>query len=265
MTLQQILDHLYSRLNKDQSGNTYNLKRFNNDLLVANIEMFNYYYGLIQGYQPTMPIPAISAEVTQAVTDAMRRLTVNMGGDGPTDLGPLTVTNGVALIPENYGHVDYINYTYVDKSCGGTASYPLFDILTGAQWNNRINSSILNEGVEKYPYCNFQKDYIQFRPKDIERVNFVYWRLPKTPIYDYYIGVQKNIVFMPEGTAHTLLPGEVGSASQTSGTVFSKTIPLDWPDEVHPDFANFLLGYIADNLRSGDMANSVQRRKLQGT
>jgi len=266
MTVDQILQHLYSRINKDQSGNTYNIDRFNNDMLVANIEMFSWYYGLPQGYQPGVPLPSVSAEITQKVTDSLRHLIVNMGGDGPSDPGPLSVVNGIAILPKDYVHVDYINYSYIDTACSGKVTYPLIDVLTGAQWSNRISSATLNESgkIEFYPYCNFQKDYIQFRPKNISFVNFVYWRSPKAPRYDYYIDVNDNIVYMPEGTSHTLLPGETGSAGQTSGTVFSTTSQLEWPEDVHPDFANFLLSYIADNLRSQELKQSSELRKANG-
>lgn len=264
MTLEEILKHIYSRVNKDQSGNTYNIDRFNNDLLVANIEMFSYYYGLPQGYQPGRPIPPVAAEITQKVIDSLKHLTVNMGGEGPSDPGPLTVTNGIATIPEDYVHVNYINYAYANNSCGGKITYPPIDVLTGAQWSNRINSTILNEKVEKYPYCNFQNGYIQFRPKDIQFVNFVYWRAPKRPFYDYYIGVQDNVVFMPEGTSHFLQPGETGSEGQTNVLVNSKTQSLEWPDDVHPDFANVILGYVSDNLRSPDLKQSQVLRQNTG-
>lgn len=264
MTLQELLDHIYSRVNKDQSGNTYNIDRFNNDLLVANIEMFSYYYGLPQGYQPGRPLPTVSAEITQKVIDSLKHLTINMGGDGPNDPGPLTVTNGIAIIPEDYVHVDYINYAYMDKACGGKLTYPSIDILTGGQWSNRINSTILNEKVEKYPYCNFQNGYIQFRPKDIQFVNFVYWKAPKRPYYDYYIGVNDNIVFLPEGSSHLLQPGETGSQGQNSGLVNSLTVELEWPEDVQPDFANLILGYVSDNLRSGDLKQSQILRQQQG-
>lgn len=264
MTLQEGLEHIYSLVNKDQSGNTYNIQRYNNDLLVANIEMFSYYYGLPQGYQPGAPLPAVSAEVTQKVTDSLRHLLINMGGDGFADPGPLTVTNGIANIPEDYVHLSFMNYSYRDSACGGKVKYPMIDVLTGAQWSNRINSSILNEKVEKYPYCNFQNTYIQFRPKDIQFVNFCYWRSPKRPYYDYYITVDDAIVFLPAGTTYVLKPGETGSTGQTSGQVQSLTVELEWPTDVHPDFFNLILGYVGVNLRSGDIKGASDQRKALG-
>lgn len=266
MNLQQILDHIYSRVNKDQSGNTYNLNRYNNDLLVANLEMFSYYYGLPQGYAPGAPFPAVSAEITQKVTDSLRHLVVNMGGDGPNDPGPLVLTNGVAIIPSDYVHYDYMNYTYISSACGnGKTKYPPITVLTGADWSTRVNSEILNFKVEKYPYCNFQKDYIQFRPKTIQYVNFAYWRSPKTPYYDYYKDANDNVVFMPTGTSHLLTAGETGSAGQTAGTsVVSTTVELEWPVDTHADFANIILGYVSDNLRSEFLKQSSEMRKSSG-
>lgn len=266
MTLQQILDHIYSRVNKDQSGNTYNINRFNNDLLVANLEMFTYYYGLPQGYQPGAPFPAVEAEITQKVTDALVRCRVDMGGSAPTDPGPMLVNaNGIANIPDDYVHVSFMNYTYVKDPCDPSkVSYPVITPLPGALWSTRIDSDTLNFRVEKFPYCLFKAKTIQFMPKNIGMVNFSYWRSPKTPYYDYYKDANDNVVFMPTGTSHTLTAGEVGSQGQTSGTVFSTTVELEWPVDNHPFFTNLMLSYVSDNLRSEFLKQSAERSKSMG-
>lgn len=265
MTLEEGLQHIYSIVNKDQSGNTYNINRYNNDLLVANIEMFSWYYGLPQGYQPGMPLPAVSADITKKVTDSLRHLLVNMGGNDSSDPGPLVVnSSGIATIPSDYVHVDYMNYTYIDKACGGKKTHPTIDELTGPQWSNRRNSLILNDNNRKYPYCNFQHNYIQFMPEDIGYINFCYWRAPKKPVYDYYITAQRKVIYLPPGTAHNLQAGEVGSDGQTSGQVYSKSVELEWPEDVHPDFFNLILTYVGVNLRSPDVEGYSQNRKTSG-
>lgn len=264
MTLQDIFDHINSRTNKDQSGNTYNPQRFNSDLKVANLEMFNYLYGLPQTYQPGMPLPKIAFEITQRITDDLRALKVNMGGDDINDPGPLVVDqNGNAKYPPDYVHYSSMNYSYKD-GCKTDVKSPMIDVLTDAQWSSRINSVIKNKNVKKYPYCNFQANYIRFRPKDIQYVNFVYLRAPRTPFYDYYISSDDSIVFLPSGTSRVLQPGEIGSEGQTSGVVFSKTVELEWPEHVHPDFANLMLSYVADNLRSQLLKQSAELRKKAG-
>jgi len=266
MTLQQILDHIYSRVNKDQSGNTYNINRFNNDLLVANLETFTYYYGLPEGYQPGAPFPAVSAEITQKVTDSLRHLRVDMGGSATGDPGPMVVnSDGIAPIPEDYVHLSFMNYTYIKDACDTTIpAYPVITPLPGAEWSSRKNSSTLNFRVEKFPYCNFKSNTIEFRPKDIGFVNFSYWRSPLTPHYDYYKDANDAIIFLPTGSYHNLLPNEVGSAGQTSGMVNSTTVELEWPTDTHPTFANLMLSYVSDNLRSEFLKQSSEQRKRMG-
>ena len=265
MTLQDIWDHIYSRTNKDQSGNTYNPERFNVDLKTANIEMFSKMYGLPTDYSPGVAIPRVAYSVTQRVKDDLRHLVVNMGGVAAGDPGPLEVnSDGIAYLPEDYIHVSAMNYTYVDGNCNQKIKYPKFDVLTDQQWSEAIGNVTMNYRVAEFPYCTFRKNYIEVRPKTIQHINFVYLRTPITPFYDYYVDSNDAIIYLPHGTRYNLQPGETGSAGQTNVQVQSNSVELEWPVEVHPDICNLLLSYVADNLRSQELKQSAEMRKASG-
>jgi hypothetical protein len=256
MTLQDIWDHIYSRTNKDQSGNTYNPERFNVDLKTANIEMFSKMYGLPTDYSPGVAIPRVAYSVTQRVKDDLRHLVVNMGGVAAGDPGPLEVnSDGIAYLPEDYIHVSAMNYTYVDGNCNQKIKYPKFDVLTDQQWSEAIGNVTMNYRVAEFPYCTFRKNYIEVRPKTIQQI---------TPVYDYYVDSNDAIIYLPPGTRYNLQPGETGSAGQTNVQVQSNSVELEWPVEVHPDICNLLLSYVADNLRSQELKQSAEMRKASG-
>lgn len=263
MNLQEILDHINSRTNKDQSGNTYRIDRYNTDLRGASDEMFSWLYGLPQQYRPGMPLPMVGYEITQLITDNLRGLKVNMGGPEINDPGPLLVnSDGVAVIPSDYVHHGSMNYGRA-LACGNV-TYPPIEVLADDEWSAVINSPLRMNRLDKYPICNFQNGYMRFLPKGIGFVNFVYLRSPKTPFFDYYIDVTNAVIYMPPGTSHTLQPGEMGSQGQTSGTLVSQTVELEWPENTHMDFANIILSYVSDNLRDAFIKQSAERRKEKG-
>lgn len=268
LKLTDIYTHILTRVNKDQSGNTYRIDQLNVDLKIANTEMFSVLYGLPQNYQPGAPIPPVAFEVTQRILDDLKACKVNMGGPGSNDPSPLAVQNGVAQIPKDYVHFVRMNYTDSGGGeCGIEGTLPLrkIEILTDAQFADRITNYIKNKQVSSYPYCNFQGTYIEFRPKWVNQyVNFVYLRMPKEPYLDYVVRPDGSYLFLEQGQVYQLQPGEVYSTGQVWGQVLSKTQELEWTDEVKPEIANIILGYIADNLRQPYLKESSELRKKQG-
>lgn len=268
LTLVNIYDHIFTRVNKDQSGNTYRLDQFNTDLSVANTEMFSWLYGLPQEYKPGMPIPAMAFEVTQRILDDLKQCKVNMGGYGTNDPSPLNVVEGIAQIPSDYVHFVRMNYVQVSsnkcKAPEGKVNRKI-EILTDAQWADRVGNYVKNKKVDQYPYCNFQREYIEFRPFWKQQfVNFVYLRMPKTPFLDYVINPDGSTIFLNPGQVYVLQPGQVYRTGQLTGFVSSQTVELEWSEEVKPEIANIILGYIADNLREPFLKQSGEMRKKQG-
>lgn len=268
LTLVDIYDHIFTRVNKDQSGNTYGLNQFNVDLGVANTEMFSYLYGLPQAYRPGAPLPPVAFEVSQRIIDNLKNCKVNMGGPGANDASPLEVINGVANIPPDYVHFVRMNYI---QALGEECKTPNnkisrnIEILTDAAFADRIGNYIKNKDVAAYPYCNFQASYIEFRPKwDYQMINFVYLRMPKRPYLDVVVRPDGSYKFLAQGQIYLLQPGEVSLSGVTSGQVVSQTQELEWDDEVKPEIANIIIGYIADNLRQPYLKQSAEMRKAKG-
>lgn len=260
MTLQDILDWANVRIAKEQRGGAFSPEQYNTALMFLNVEVFKKEYGLPEQYRPGEPLPAITYEITQKIIDDMRLIKVRMdGSDGP----PLMIDqNGVASVPEDYIHRTAIRYQYILP--GRDPEMTEVDVVTDGEWASRLGNSITRP-TKQNPCCTFYGKKIQFEPRDLVAVEFVYLRLPVTPVYDYYFKADGQITYLPPGTSHLLASGEIGSAGQTAGaTVVSKTVELEWPPDMHPDIANLIYKTMAGNLRDVFAYQDATQRQAKG-
>lgn len=251
INLDDILQHAYNRLNKEQSGNTYGPDQYNQDLPFLFYHFLNKRYGQPINWRPGMPMPAFGFEVTQLMTDDLSELKVVMGGNGPLDPGALTVaSNGYATLPSDYFHYAAMNGFYTAGECDDTM-LPTIEVCTDQQFSNNLTHYSRNKFAEKEPYCNFQSFGIQFMPKNIGMVRFAYLRRPATPFYDYYTNVDTGQIFyLPVGAIFTATTTDVYRTGATSGTFTSQSVDLEAPEYLMDDFANCLVDLMSENLRS---------------
>jgi hypothetical protein len=225
MNLQEILNFVNLQVNKDQSGNALNKEEYNLCLKVANIEYFNWLYGLPQDYQPGRPIPRVAYEMNSYVTDSLKNFKIKMGG---TDAPMFVDSNGKSPYPEDYVHESSIRF-----------QNSKVEIVKDDHVGDRLEHSIMKPEM-KYPIVVFYSDHLQFYPKNLGKVEFTYLRMPTTPIY-----------------ASTIVnDGHVYDAANST--------ELEWPKSNHPDFLQFVLEYVAVNLREGMVYQNTLRRKAQG-
>ena len=267
MLLKNLFEHIYTRVNKDQSGNTYGINRFNIDCEAANLELFSYLYGLPQGYRPGQPLPPVSYEVTQRITDALKTCKVVMGGRAITDPSPLVVSNGIATIPNDYVHHSRMNYAFKDiNNCNNPkVDYRVIEVITDAEWSSRIANDLRNKNADRYPYCVYNSTYIEFTPAwDNQNVIFTYLRSPKKPFLDYVKKADTSYYYLAQGQVYNLEAGDVYRTGQTTGQVISQTQELEWSPDSHLEFANLIVGYISENLRSQFLYQTSEQRKAKG-
>ena len=238
MNLQELLDYLNFVINKEQSGNSLKPKNYNTLLYVSNIEYFNKKFGLPEEYRPGHPFPSQAWETTQNMTDSLRKFKVKLGYDNT----PLVISsNGKADIPANYAHYSSLRYNLaINENCDSTISMRSIDILTDAQWADRVGSSI-NPPSYEYPICMFQNNYIQFLPLDLKFVEFTYLRFPETPSYIYTVDSYDNIVYDA-----------------------INSIQLEWEDNDIMNIAKLILSKIGINLRETSIVNYAEMQKQMG-
>jgi hypothetical protein len=136
------------------------------------------------------------------------------------------------------------------------------DILTDQELDDR-RTNTLSVPLDEYPAAIINNNLINIYPNNITSAEFTYLRKPLTPVYDYYIDANANEVYLAAGTFHTLTTDETGSAGQTSGTVTSLTVELDWDELFHVVFCNEVLSRVGINLKDGMVEQYINQAKQE--
>lgn len=166
MNIYEIYQGVLFYLNKDQFGRHFSVDKFNSMIPVVEIDLFKQRYGLPQEYQPGMPLPRMSYEITQKISDDVSPMKVWMGS--PNGPSPLAVNaDGIAQIPQDYVHF---------SSSRTMEGYPV-EMLTDASFNERIMNPNRTPSF-RYPIMTMYSGVLQFMPHDLVNVHFVYLRLP---------------------------------------------------------------------------------------
>jgi hypothetical protein len=210
---------------KDISGGYIPPNDFNDSVAILTNKMVRKYYGLPEQYQPGSPIPAISWEISQLVTDYLSQLK-------PTVILPVD-KNGIATRPGDYLHKSSIGVSWIkvventeaqtksEECCDegetiqttkaklGKTQYDVTWVpVTVVSDNERYAwlGSELRKPTKEYPIAVFEdNDKIQFYPQNIKSVKFTYIRYPKTPKWNYTI-VKGIPVYSATGSQDIELP-----------------------------------------------------------
>jgi hypothetical protein len=220
--------------NKDQSGTAYSIIQFNNAMQSANIDLFKQRYGLPEEYTPGMPIPRMSYEVTQKMKDDLRVC---------KEVSTLPVDSlGEMVLPDNYVHVTDVTFVkYTNQCCGKPpkVSRRTVERIDDDKWSERLSNSIKTPSKD-YPVCNFLKDAIRIEPRDLGYVEFSYLRVPSQPIWGYQTTTGME-VYDP-----------------------ATSVNFDWNEILFTDVAKLIVGYLAINLRDGELAAAMEQYKTKG-
>lgn len=238
MNIWEIYQFIQFRANKEQSGRSYTPDQFNLACKAVNIEYFKLKAGLPEEYQVGAPMPRQAWQLTQKITDDLRKFMHVMGVDGPQ----LQINRyGLATLPSNYVRESSIVYDYAQTNdCETEEGWVQVEVVTDAVWADRLSSSIKYADKE-YPICRFIGDRIEFRPKTLKTVNMTYLRMPEAAVLGYTIDNNNDIVYNP-----------------------STSTQFEWPEDTHTDLANSLYSWLGENLNSPLMIQQAERRKLQG-
>lgn len=103
----------------------------------------------------------------------MHQLKVKKGEGSP----PLYVIDGYADIPTDY-------FFFLSMNAPSGSDYTPIRKCDDETFNYLRNSSV-EYPDSQYPICRFLDTQIQFLPTSILYVNFVYYKVPPTPVYGY--------------------------------------------------------------------------------
>jgi hypothetical protein len=231
MTLGEIWAYIQTRVFSDFAGGYVAPDVINSLLPIVNRELFNEVYARY--------------EKDQKASDDMRPFVVTLGTNG---LPIVPIVDGVFSLPSDYLHYSSLRvlkqYTEDTVLCKKFMQESVAtDIYTDDQWSNIISGRGLIKPTLSRPKATIENNTVHVLPVDYLAANFSYIRQPLDPFMDYtgiVVGIEFDVEFLPEGGVHngTVLP--IGTPS--------RTINLEWPDQMHLDFANRMLTHVAQRL-----------------
>jgi hypothetical protein len=221
MTLQEILNKVYSALGKDQFGGYITPDDYNAAIRYVNIEQMN---DLLKVFEE-------KREITDDLLPFVKTI-------GDSDTVPLYQDSyGYVEIPEDYWY--YVRSYFADSVNDCDTSYPLMrpiEFLNQADFGYRIGTDILKPTI-KHPIAAIQNGKWWVLPKANLPVVFTYLRTPNSPNYDYYTQ-SGDIIYLPPGSTNPI----TGQPSTS--------VEFEWVESVHLNLIQLLVKYFSINIRS---------------
>jgi hypothetical protein len=224
MTQTEIYRYVNALWNADDMGGLLNLKEYNDAQKEVNLTMFN---------------DAI-AELSASMRGPMPELILSSKMLRPfvTESAALTPTAGTIAL--NTQLTSYAFLLKVRTSAAYQGSIREIPLVDHADLANRM-SNLMREPLKYHPVCTIDGNNLKIKPTDVTPVIIDYLAFPTTPIFDYYIDANDNVVPMAVAATHALVAGETYSDGTTTGTKTSTTIELEWGSEYHFQYINLLL------------------------
>lgn len=228
MTLDDLINALNSRLNKDQAGRVTSPRRINPFLSLVNIKLFNTKAGLPEEYVPGQPLPRQAIDLNAQISEDLDFCLVHaphklVGGDGIPR-------------PKDFARMYYMSVVHQEK--GKPPVHRPVSIIFGNE-RSKVFSSPWKKPTKRNPVAILEGGSFKVWPLGIH-VDLAYYRVPKTPFFDYII-VNQIPQYLPPGGTHdgTVLP---------AGTP-SRSVELEWPEPVHTTFLDMLTSEVASSIK----------------
>jgi hypothetical protein len=255
LTLQEGFDYLNWIINKNQRGNSISPSQYQLQLKSANLDMFDI------ELKKLLSIKAVPFEVQNRIfqNSPLKRFTVQYShpnDDGnrfdlPADFEQPNVQNAVVTIDNKpvIRPLDIVSEEYLQS----------------------IQLNFVARDLVKNPVAVIRGSDLIVVGKNIIRIDLVYFRLPVIPVYDYCIGANDKVIYMPIGShlvwqttpgpggeTITSLIDKEGATIATNiskigwvpGTNYvSQTIELEWDASFHIPFFHLILSRMGLPIR----------------
>lgn len=166
----------------------------------------------------------------------------------------LSFTAGSATLPNDYLRYDSIRVAN---------AYEDVEILFSGETSRRLNNFI-DIPTTLFPIGEFIGNKFNIYPTTLSSADLVYYRKPVDAVMDFYINNIGELIYLAAGSTHTLTTGQVGSAGQTSGTVTSLTVELEFGDDLKMEVAYLIAKSLGLNLQRGDMFAAADKLQKEG-
>ena len=229
--------------NKEQSG-YLKPSEFNMAVDRAQMQLFMERYGNPAEYQPGRPIPRISYQQTQKISDDLRpfiKKVIQPLTNGRMLWSALVSGNGV----EDYVHISSLRVNYDDISNPGitTTLQKGVRVVDDAELSNYLDSSIVAPS-EKYPIAALYNGFLQVYPETITQLEITYLSRPQRPLDGQFWRYQ---------IINGLPAYDIVSSTD-----------LAWSDELFNEISIRILSFVGINLRETILSQYAEVKKTQG-
>jgi hypothetical protein len=232
MTLKQIYDYVNSLISTDDFGGALNLLEFN--LLISDYNM-EFFKKNVEELYVNQRAGALNPDLVYS-SKVLRPFITS------STQTPLT---GVVAI-SSLSSFAYIVKIVTNGAYNGQVRK--IDLISHDELYRRIDN-LLEPPLTEKPAAVIEGANIKIYPTNITSVNVAYLKYPATPIFDYYIDAYDVEQYLAPSTSRALGVGETGSLGQTSVTVNSLSVELEYPVDFHPEFVQGLVAKLGLPLR----------------
>lgn len=242
MTVGDIWTYVLEMSLRDNGGGYLRPDVFNSIIQHVNTDLFNREYK--------------KYEEKQVITDSLAPFVVTLGDSDQTFLD---ITDGYVTLPSDYRHMSsfrLISFTNDDEGrCKKVLRRSKPGVmLNDDQFNYRRDSQLHKPSFQR-PIGTIQnattsQSKLRVLPDDVGyKVGLTYLKLPSTPVFDYKI-------LNPTGEDYIeyLAPDQLHDGTVLTNGTASRSVELEWPEQVHTLFQDMVYKEAMLRLESGRYA-----------
>lgn len=248
MNLGEIYESAVTRLNKDVSGNIVNIKKFNAIIRLVNIKLFNQKAGLPEEYSPGQPIPRQAIDLNRQISEDLSKFRKRLGGQNALSV----FSGGFCEVPADFARLSTLAYNF--NSGGKTKRVPV-PIVMDSEWDVVLGSPLAAPNLKR-PVARINGETFEISPRNITRVDLIYYRWPEHPYFDFV--VQNNTeVYLPPGEVHD------GTGELDQGQP-SRSVDFEFPRTLHDRIVNLIVDEVSVMVRDQFPYQDSAQRKATG-
>ena len=222
MNIQEVHNRFNLAVRKEQGG-SFSPTEVDRILDLAQMELFNSYYGNVKTFDPALQRPAVGYGASQRVNDSLSPFKIKM------DFTISDTTGGVLSLPSNYLYLISLTTTVYNSTLGRNIHYPV-SVVNEEELESRLESQVVPVALTGPIAVVNSGKKIQLFP-DVPQSGFVYYfRRPAAP-YLAYTQYGRSISYN-------------ATASQD----------LEWGEQDIHNIINKAVSYAAVSLGNNDLA-----------
>ena len=229
LTIDKIHDRILFLAKKNQWGYISH-EQIDIVLDMAQMELYEEYYGDINKYQPGRPVPIVAYDQTKKVSESLGRFIHSI------QISVATAPLGRIEYPADFRSYVDSHIIYTD---GGNDHYVGLEFMSQGQKAMALNSQLLPQSSDASAFITFEAEGFQIYPKKTFTGEFRYLRLPSRPQFSYTSSGR--------------------SVTYVSGT----STQLEWGDDDIHKIIIKALTYLGIPLEDYNMYNQAQTKDKQ--